>query len=343
MPKFILALIFLITACTVTPAATSPSLPPNFLAEVVVEKLNSPTQMIVAPNDKIWIAELNGGENDGQGRIIAVSLNDSKREVVLSGLLKPTGIAIANNYLWIASQRTILRAPLNTKGEVGQTEIVLANLPFNGRSNGTLTVSPKGMIIYETSGMRIGNNAEEGSAQLWELDPRQPSRPRLIATGLKNAYAHVFDNAGRLWVTDVAEDLVNDTAPPDELNWIIEGADYGWPACFAERQPALNYGGSDSICAATRAAVAVFPPHSTPTSVAVSPWETDTLLVALWGPTQPSVVKVKLAISGETISSRTLPFITGIKAPQHLLVLPDRSLLVSDHLTGTLYRITSAP
>jgi hypothetical protein len=31
-----------------------------------------------------------------------------------------------------------------------------------------------------------------------------------------------------------------------------------------------------------RPAVATFPPHSTPTSVVISPFEADTLLVALW-------------------------------------------------------------
>lgn len=305
--------------------------------------LQGPTQMIIGPDGRLWVAQLAGEENAGQGQVVAVSLDIGTQQVLLDGLFKPTGIAALSGTLWIASGRDLLRAPLSETGEVGDVETVLKDLPFNGRSNGTLTLTPTGNLLFETSGRRNGQQTLEGSARLWELDPADPTHPRSIATGLKNAYAHTFDDAGQLWATDVSDDPVNGEAPPDELNLVIEGADFGWPQCFGHQQPAFNYGGSQEGCRATRTPVALFPPHSTPTSVVVSPWEENTLLVALWGPPEQAVVRVPFTLVGDNALGQVEPFIIGMQNPQHLLPLPDGSLLVSDFSAGIIYRITPGP
>ncbi len=321
---------------------TDLSLPAGYEASVVVRGLRGPTQMIVGPDQRLWVAQLAGEENAGQGQVVAVSLPTGEQQVLLEQLFKPTGIAVLADALWIAAGRDLLRAPLNATGEIGPLETILKDLPFNTRSEGTLTVSPAGRLIFETSGQRNGNQASEGSAQLWELDPVNPTQPRPIAIGLKNAYAHTFDIAGRLWITDVHDDRVNDEAPPDELNLWIEGADFGWPACFGQQQPALNYGGTAESCAKTRAPVVLFPPHSTPTSVVASPWEENTLLVALWGPPGQAIVRIPFTLIDDNAVGQVEPFVSGMENPQHLLLLPDGSLLASDFSAGVIYRLTLA-
>jgi glucose/arabinose dehydrogenase len=295
--------------------------------------------MMMGPDQRLWVAQLAGEENAGQGQVVAVSLTTGEQQVLLEHLFKPTGLAILAEALWVAAGRDLLRAPLSATGVAGPVETILKDLPFNGRSEGTLTISPAGRLIFETSGQRDGNQASEGSARLWELDPTDPTHPRPIATGLKNAYAHTFDTAGRLWITDVHDDRVNDEAPPDELNLWIEGADFGWPPCFGHQQPALNYGGTAESCAATRSPVVLFPSHSTPTSVIASPWEENALLVALWGPPEQTIVRVPFTLVGNNAVGQVEPFVSGMQNPQHLLLLPDGSLLVSDFSAGIIYRL----
>jgi len=321
---------------SITVPTTGLTLPAGYRATVVVAGLLGPTQMILGPDGRLWVAQLAGNENDGQGQVIAIDLTSGEQTVLLDNLMKPVGIAVLDNALWIAARNNLLRAPLEGQGAVGAPEIVLADLPFNGRSIGTLTVTPAGHLLYETSGVRQGNAAAPGSATLWALDPADPTQPRPLATGLKGAYAHAFDRANRLWTTEIGDDLVNGAAPPDELNLVIEGADFGWPQCFGVQEPAQNYGGTAEICQATRAAVAVFPPRSTPTSVVASPWEEDVLLVALW--VQGMVMRVPITLQGDNATGTPEPFITGLQNPQHLLVLEDGALLVSD-FSGTIYRV----
>ena len=77
---------------------------------------------------------------------------------------------------------------------------------------------------------------------------------------------------------------------------------------------------------------ALFARNATPTSVAVSPFSPDELVVALWVTSQ--VVRVD-AQTGEVT-----PFLTGVQLPQHLLADGD-TLLVGGFAAGTVYRVSA--
>ena len=328
-------------APTLTPVAPRPAdltLPPGFRADLVVEGLAGPTQMIAGPDGRLWVAQLNGGENAGLGQVLSLSPETGKGNILLDLLDKPTGIAAHNGTLWIAAGRDLLAAPIGVDGSAGPPEPVLIDLPTNGRSNGTLTVTPHGEILFETSGRRQENEAAPGSGRLWALTPQDPTNPRVLATGLKGAYAHAIDAQGRIWTTEIGDDPIDDGAPPDELNLVVTGADFGWPQCAGMGEPVQRYGGTAERCAQSRVPVVLFPPNATPTSVAVAPWDEDVLLVALWN--RGEVVQVKITPDGDNAVGESTPFLTGLRNPQHLLAWRDGSLLVSDFATGTIFRIT---
>lgn len=298
--------------------------------------------MIWGADNTLWVAQLAGGENAGAGQVLSISLETGESQVLVDGLDKPTGIAVLDNALWIAAGRTLLRAPITNEApvEIGTPETILEGLPTNGRSNGTLTPTPDGELLYETSGARAGNRAAPNSGTLWVLNP-DTLESRILATGLKNAYAHTYDNAGRLWTTEVADDPVNGGAAPDELNIVVEGADFGWPLCFGNQEPATNYEGNETICAATRRPVALFPPHATPVGLVPSPWVENVMLVATWGGPDPAILAVTYENTGDNATATDIStFIDGLAHPQSLLLLDDGSLLVSDFETGTIYRIS---
>lgn len=340
--------LWLLAACTnpltaptplpTAPAAADLSFPDGFAVEVVADGLRGPTQMIAGPDGRLWVAQLNGGENDGVGQVLSINPKTGGRRVQLEGLYKPTGIAAHGGQLWIASGRDLLVAPIGADASVGPPDPVLTELPFNGRSNGTLTVTPHGEIIYATSGSRLGNAAAPGSATLWALTPQDPANSRALATGLKGAYGHAVDAQGHIWTTEIGDDPIDNGVPPDELNLVIPGADFGWPQCAGNREPVMRYGGNTERCAQTRAPVALFAPGATPTSVAIAPWDETVLLVALWN--QGEVVQVKVARDGDDASGEVSSFLTGLRNPQHLLAWRDGSLLVSDFAAGAIYRIT---
>ncbi|MAU00884.1 MAG: glucose sorbosone dehydrogenase [Anaerolineaceae bacterium] len=334
-----------VTAVPNTATPESPlTLPDGFTAEVVVTGLSRPTQFVWGPDGRLWVAQLFEGEGDEAGQVVAIDLATGELEVLLEGLNKPTGITVLDGALWLATEDQLLRAALDDELKPQTPQIILDDMPNNGRSNGTLTISPDGQLIYETSGRRSGNRASAGSGILWALDPAQPDDPTVLATGLKNAYAHVFDGNDRLWITEIGDGAVTgadfEGQPPEELNLIVSGANYGWPQCFGEQEPALNRNGTAEICAQTELPVTLFPPQTTPTSIVVSPWDDSVLLVALWLRQEVTAVQIQQDGNGRFTGSN-IPFITGTANPQHLLPTPDGALLVSDYRTGTIYRIAN--
>jgi hypothetical protein len=128
---------------------------------------------------------------------VAVDLATGTRRVLLGGLDKPTAVARSDGVLWIMIRRGLLRSDWATAGaDASQPEVVLEDLAFNGRSEGTLTVLRDGRILYETTGTIDGDLVAAGSGILWVYDPAtNQSEP--IGLGLKNAYSHVEPHASR--------------------------------------------------------------------------------------------------------------------------------------------------
>jgi len=284
-----------------------------------------PTQFFVDDN-LLWVAQLNGGENQGHGQVVTVHLQTGEQRVVIDKLDKPTGIALIDDTLWIATRDALLKLNLADKNRAAET--VLSDLPTNGRSNGTLTVTPAGKLLFETS----GNSFDRDSGKLWELDPQTNAR-RIVATGLKGAYAHVFDQAGRIWLTEIADGSVEGVVLPDEINLIMlnddEIPDFGWPRCYGQ-----ELSGPD--CTGVRAAVTTLPTHSTPTGIALSPFSPNTLLVALWVTGQ--VVEIPFMIDGENAIGDPRILFDDLRNPQHIETQADGTVLISDFATGQIFQ-----
>lgn len=299
-------------------------------ATLVTDALQGPTQMTVGPDGRLWVAQLAGAEGAGEGQVVAVDAAGDV-QVMLTDLDKPTGLAWLDGAWWIQTPDAVLRAEGTPPGEPAA---VVDGLPSNGRSNGTLTPTPDGTLLFATSGRERDGGGVDDSGVLWELDPGAASDPAPVATGLKNAYAHAVVD-GELWSTEIAEPI-GGVAAPDELVRIRPGADHGWPACVGDRTPVAAYGGDDGSCADTVRPAATFGAGATPTSVVRDPFG-DGLLVALW--VAGDVVAVPR--TDPTITAPPTPsevVVDGLRRPQHLLVDGD-GLLVSDHAAGEIWRV----
>ena len=305
--------------------------------EVLVTGLDGPTQLASHPDGRLLLGELAGAESEGVGRVVALDLDadddadeEAGREVLVEGLLKPTGVAALGEELWIMEERTLSRGPLGGDG-AGERTIVLDDLPFNGRSESTLTPTPDGTLLYATSGSLSGGQVREGSGVLWEHDPSTDvSAP--VSAGFKNAYGHAIGPDGQLWATEVSDGSFDGAPAQDELVAVTPGVDHGWPVCVGDRIPVTEFGGladdGSSRCADGPGSHAVFDPGATPTSVAIAPWDPETLVVALW--LERRVVTVPTDPAGAPHEPVDLLVDDGSEGfrPQHLLADGDRLLVV---------------
>jgi glucose/arabinose dehydrogenase len=325
----------LLTACTLpqprptaAPSASTLQLAEGYTAELYAGGLASPSALAWGPQPdpltkgarRLYVAQMNGEENAGTGQIIAFDGPNTKPVVVFSNLKKPTGLAWRNNSLFVVSYRSVLRiTDADQDGTLDKTESLVSDVPFNGRSLGQMDVGPDSLLYFESSG-----GSPNSSGYLYSMET-SGNNQRIVARGLKNAYAYAWSPQGEMFTTEIGDNILN--APLDELNRVVLNADYGWDACSADlqlRDP------SAAACANVQKPVATWPAHSSPTGLA---WFGDGLLVALWGPTNPHVSWVNPATGEKTIFAR------GLQYPMDVLPFDDASVLLLDY-AGKIYQIT---
>lgn len=313
--------------------------PDGFSATELATGLDRPTQMTDGPDGRVWVAQLAGEEDEGAGEVVAVDPSSGDIEVLLDGLDKPTGLAVADDHLWVVEERSVASAPITGSG-VGEPTDVLTELPYNGRSLGTLTVTGDDTLLYNTTGARDDDGERvEGSATLWELDPAAPEDPEPLATGVQNAYAHAIDGEGRLWATEISAGQYDGDEAPELINRIVDGGEYGWPRCVADQAPVSESGGSREECAQTERPAAILEEASTPTGLVASPWEDDELIVAQWVTGEIVTVAPALDREEEQPAEPEL-FLEGLDNPQDLHVR-DGALLVTEHATGAIVELVA--
>ncbi|MCB0968692.1 MAG: hypothetical protein KDB37_17805 [Ilumatobacter sp.] len=323
MRLVVIALVVLLAACGDDAAGGSAELSVTVVADGFV----GPTQIAHDGRGGYVIAELNGGEGDGTGRVLHLETIEAEPTVLVDGLLTPTGVSVDGELLWIMERRTLSVAPLDDPSD---RRVVLDDLLFNGRSEGTISAVDGGGILFDTSGRRDGGALADGSGRLFFL-ASPDDEPVEFAVGFKHAYAHAPIGDDRWLVTEISDGRLDGDVPPDEVVIVERGDDFGYPRCIGDRVPVVETGGTADDCDTGPASLALFAAQSTPTGVAVAPWDDGTALVALW--VRGEIVAVPTDLADAPHEPTVV--VDTIEHPQHLLVDGDR-ILVTDHASGRI-------
>ncbi|MGI8827363.1 MAG: PQQ-dependent sugar dehydrogenase [Chloroflexota bacterium] len=314
-------------------------LPSGFRADVYARRLRQPTALAYGPDGRLYMTELDGPEGAGTGRVVSVD-RFGKQRVLLQHLYRPTGLVWRARKLYIVAGRDVLVTSFGSTGHLLHPKEVVHNLLFNDRSEGQIDLLPNGRLLLESS----GSVRTPHSGQLLTLLPG--GKPETLATGLENAYAHAVDPAsGRIFTSDIEQDSVDHKAPPEKINLVRAGADYGWPRCYGSRLPARNRDGTARICARTEPPVVTFPAHTTPAGLTFyqrsdfPPVYRDVLYVALWNGDPGRVMRITLRSRYGRLKGTATQFIGGLKNPIDLLPDDHAGLLVLDYGADVLYRV----
>jgi glucose/arabinose dehydrogenase len=181
-----------------------------------------------------------------------------------------------------------------------------------------------------------------------------------FATGLRNAI-FMTENpiTHELIVTEMGRDYLGDTTPPDEINIVTKGGNYGWPVCYGKNIHDREF--DDQPINPCREPFALpsfidLPAHSAPLGLAYIPegWSeawAGNIMVALhgsWNSTQPvgySLVRLIVDPEGRYYGSEDV--VSGWLAEKETLgrpvaVLADQSgeqMYISDDKAGAVYTL----
>ena len=352
MPRALAAVVVLVCASACGAAAPAGdegvTVADGWTVEVVRDDLDGPTQVVVAADGTVLVAQLSGDESAGTGTVVDLGVDATAEEqtVLLDDLEVPTGLAAVGDDLLVQTPTALLRFDGARGGGAPVATVMVDDLPNNGRSQGTLTPLPDGRIAFTATGVGSGPSPAPGSGVLYAVAPDAPAgtAPAVLATGFKNAYAHVplaaaetvADGVAPLAVTEIGDGSYDGQPPDDELVLVpttgdAVPVDAGWPVCVGDRVPVVANGGTADECARTRPPLVTFEPRATPTGVADGPG--DTVLVALW--VEDRVVAVSL------FDGTTTDVLRGVPEPQHLVADGDGGWWLTVHGSGELWRLTS--
>jgi glucose/arabinose dehydrogenase len=260
---------------------------PGVCVSVIASGLGFPRGVVSLSDSQVLVADMGGWER-GRGRLLLLDISPdgepARVRVLLSRLDRPHGlIRTSAGKLYLGEATRI--SEIRISGNTAQVIPVMTGAPGAGRhpliglaamdggklafSTGSATDDCDGAMRAGVCTETIGQNAR---AAIRVFTPGStPIRWADIApyaTGLRNSAALAFDPvSGVLWAGENGMDLTSATLPPDELNRIEEGKNYGWPACYGMAVRAAGF--SASSCRGTATPARNLAAHSAPLGIMV--------------------------------------------------------------------------
>lgn len=338
-------------------------LPGGFTVHVFASGLSNPRDLVISPGGTILVSV------PLKNQVVALPDKDQngvsdEAKVIITGENHVHGLAFYNGQLFIADVDKVVRYNFDENTLIATKDKVLFSLPQNNdHNNRTITFDSTGkMYVSVGSTCNVCNENSNLSATIIISDANGTT-PTVFAKGLRNAPFIQFNpTTNDLWGTEMGRDNLGDNVPPDEINIIKLGNNYGWPNCYGNKIHDTNFDKSkNDPCGNTTAPIYEIPAHSAPLGLTFinsnqfpPDWQGD-LLVSYhgsWNRSTPIGYKVvHLKVNGNSIAGSE-DFLTGflppsiVNGPEGSLGRPvdltfDKlgSLYLSDDKAGNVYII----
>ncbi len=332
------------------------NLPPGFSIEIFAEDLKSPRVLAIDPVGTL-IASI-----PAEGKIVALPDKDKRGKsdqiiILKDGLDKPHGLAFKDGKLYVAQLQSIVSFDYDQKNLKLSNEKHIADLPGGGRHN-TRTIGFGGdgklyVSVGSTCDVCVEKDTRNGT--ILQVDVEK-GESRIFAKGLRNSVFFAFNpNDHKIWATEMGRDFLGDNLPPDEVNIIEDGGDYGWPFCYGDKVADGKFS-KNADCQSTRSPIYKICAHCAPLGIAFiksskfpQSWQGD-LLVSYhgsWNSSVPVGYKVvRIKVDGER-TGREEDFIAGFLGgnqtkgrPVDLVFDGDGNLFLSDDKAGVIYKVS---
>lgn len=312
-----------------------------------------------------------------EGKVVALPDTDGngisdETITVLEGLKQPHGILVsctseASCTLYVAETGELKAYAYDADTRTATYQDTLTTFPTgSGHYTRTLLMHPDGRQLLASVGSSCNvcdeENPMRATVQAIDLVSKEVST---FATGLRNTVFMALNPVdGSIWGTDNGRDVIGDDIPPDEVNLIVEGDNYGWPICFGKNVVDTDFNskkGSD--CPGSTPSMIDLPAHSAALGLAFIPeegWPEDMrhdLLIAYHGswnrsePTGYKVVRIDLDQDARYQGGAQTDFLTGflpagakeseaLGRPADVMTEPGGVVYVSDDRAGAIYRVS---
>ena len=314
-------------------------LPLGFSISIFAEGLDKPRVMTWGPDGNMLVSI------PSAGRVVALrdENSDGKADAIITvidGLNRPHGLATRCTEkcrLYIAESNQVAVYDYDEVNLEATNKKKLVDLPDGGNHfSRTILFMPTPnedkLLISVGSSCNVCDESDSRRAKILVYDLKT-KKLETFASGLRNSvFMTIHPVTGKIWATEMGRDLIGDDIPPDEINIIEEGKNYGWPICYGKNVLDTDFHKEDHVHVRAHCTEPFeqpsyidIPAHSAPLGLAFIPedppaggWSQEywyNLLVAYHGswnrsvPTGYKIVRYKLDARGRYLGEED--FITG--------------------------------
>ncbi len=345
-------------------------LPDGFKVSIYAKNLIAPRVMHYGPSGHMLVSI------PKEGKIVALVDKDFDGTAegiltVIDKLNKPHGMASRCDQelckFYIAETNKVVEYDFDKEKIKAINGKKLFDLPSGGgHSTRTIMFEPypneNKMLVSVGSSCNVCNEENDQRAKILEYD-FATGKLTEYAKGLRNSvFMAIHPVNGDIWATEMGRDNLGNDTPPDEINILKKGGNYGWPICYGKNIHDTQFDKNTYI---RNPCIEPFeipsyidiPAHSAPLGIAFVPeegWPEDywyNAFVAMhgsWNSTVPKgykIVRYKLDAKGNYLGEED--FMTGFMSekdvygrPVDILIQPGGTIFVSDDKAGVIYRIS---
>ena len=268
--------------------------------------------------------------------------------------------------LYVAETNQVSLFDYNFDTDTAENKRKIINLPSgDGHWTRTIMETPSDgnekteLLISVGSSCNVCNETDNRRAKVLVAD-LDGSNVRDYATGLRNSvFMAIHPVNGEIWATENGRDKLGDDLPPDEINILKIGGNYGWPICYGDNIHDSDFDKNQYIqdpCNSKIKPHIQIQAHSAPLGLAFIPeegWPENmwhNLIVAYhgsWNRTEPTgykLVRYRLDTDGNLLGEED--FITGwlssdgvLGRPVDIIIEPGGTMFISDDKAGVIYRV----
>ncbi|MBW7674144.1 PQQ-dependent sugar dehydrogenase [Chryseobacterium chendengshani] len=332
--------------------------PEGWTVSIAASGLGKPRMLYQTLNGHLYITRRDTGDvlllkdADKDGRFEDI-------KTVVAEFKGVHGITMKDGFLYLCNNNELRRYKINPDGMLSSKEMLFNDMPSAGQHpNRTMEFGPDGKLYISIG--TLCNDCKESdreAATIVQIDPANWERT-IFASGLRNTIG--FDwhpQTNEFWGMDNGGDAKGDDWPPEELNNIKQGKNYGYPYAYAKKEidksredPAGD--SKEKWVETTEPSTMEFQAHMAPIGFQFfptgSPYSGDALVNwhGSWNRSKPvgfKVQKVKF-LNNKPVAAED--FLTGFlkgKArfgrPAGVFITSSGTVLISDDANGVLYSI----
>jgi len=199
-----------------------PTVVEGYEVNQAASNLGGPTCLVWANTTHLLVCDRDGGQ------ITELNIETDQRRTLLDGLDRPHGLLLYDERAIVSEAGRLSSYAISQEGLFENQSVLVSGIPVGNHQTNTVDVMPNGTLIWH-SGSTCNvceENDPRNAALLWVN--ATTGDHGVLASGVRNSFDGAWVDGHGYFFTDNGRDWEGDH-PQEELNFMIEGAAYGWP------------------------------------------------------------------------------------------------------------------